>query len=188
MSSSPPLLAPGVGGNSRGSYAFRGSREDPSNYIKLPNMGSLDTRYSVSLFAWIFPESRSGEFMYYWSNSDAGVGLSLEDSYVVLDLYSRDQPKRRRTFEGFSLSLNTWHHVGATYDNVTNLAHIWVNGTIVVNGTVENGGSPFLLRTQYDLWVGFLFTGRITQVRIYNVPLTANDVMAIKDFWPDISE
>ena len=184
LSSVPPTLAPGPRNEYGGSFRFGGNREKPS-YIKLPNNNLLDTVYAISLSAWVFPESSNGEIISYWKNSHLGVSLSLEENHVVFDLYSREDPKRLETLKSPSkLSLARWYHVGVTYNNVTDVARIWIDGRVVMSGYVTGaGGYEFLLRTQYDAWIGFLFKGRISQVGFWDVALTNENICSVQNYW-----
>ncbi|XP_078376213.1 polycystin family receptor for egg jelly-like [Oculina patagonica] len=170
--------ASGVYGETDGSYAFTGARTPPS-YIYLNGSGPLDTRYSITLLAWVYPERAGGEIISYWKDSNYGVGLSLDNSRPLFDVYSRDQSTKHSLLGKDNLQLNQWHHIAAAYDNNTGHARLFVDGVQVGNKTMTG---IFELETESGLWLGYLFKGKIADVWIFNVSLSVDEVNDVKDF------
>lgn len=95
---SPRLLAPGKLGNvvpapgpdglPIGSYKFKGLSD---SFIKFPNNGNLDTRNSITISAWVYPES-AGPIFHFLPRS-WGVHLWLTDSKT---LFARFVPRSKR--------------------------------------------------------------------------------------------
>ncbi|KAJ7370171.1 hypothetical protein OS493_033796 [Desmophyllum pertusum] len=118
--------APGVYGETGGSYAFTGSRSPPS-FIYLNGSHALDTRYSITLLAWVYSEQTGGEIVSYWKNSNYGVGISLDNSRPVFHVYSRDQSTKHSIPGPNNLPLNQWVHLAGAYDNNTgNAVLLWM--------------------------------------------------------------
>lgn len=140
---------------------------------------SLSSRYSITLLAWVYPERTGGEIISYWKDSNYGVGISLENSRPVFDVYSRDQSNKYSLLGKDNLQLNQWHHIAGAYDNNTGHARLFVDGVQVANKTMTG---IFELETESGLWLGYLFKGKIAEVWIFNVSLSIDEVNKVKDF------
>ena len=127
----------------------------------------------------MFPEGSGGEIISYWQSSNYGVSISLENSRPVFHVYSRDQTTKSSLASEEKLLPNQWNHITGSYDNVTGDAKVFVNGK-VENNTMNVG--QLELKTEYDLWLGYLFKGRLSQVWIFNVSLSEEEVIQAMDF------
>jgi chitodextrinase len=80
------------------------------------------------------------------------------------------------TFGTSTLALNTWAHLATTYDGTT--LRLYVNGVQVSSkaqtGTIATSSNP--LQIGGDAIYGQYFSGKIDEVRVYNVALTAAQV------------
>ncbi len=80
---------------------------------------------------------------------------------------------------------DTWTHVAITYDETTNIATVYANGTSVASGTVNpifpNSSQPLFIGTE-GIGSNFLtfrrFKGEIDEVRIWNIARTQSEIMA----------
>ena len=97
----------------------------------------------------------------------------------MFHVYSRDQTTKYSLASEEKLLPNQWNHIAGSYDNVTGIAKVYVNGSQVKNKT--NVGQ-LQLKTEYDLWLGHLFKGRLSQVWIFNVSLSEEEVIQAMDF------
>ena len=138
----------------------------------------LSSRYSITLLVWVYPERTRGELISYWRDSHYGVGISLENSRPVFDIYSRDQSTKHSLQSTKQLPLNQWYHIAGAYDNNTGDARLFVDGDPVENTTIT---SSLELETESGLWLGYLFKGKLAQVWIFNVSLSADEVNDVKD-------
>ena len=77
-----------------------------------------------------------------------------------------------------------WIFVGASYNRSSGEAKVWVDGNVV---WLENVEKYFELSTQNNVTMGArksngsYFKGRITQMRMYNLALTQEQIKAIKE-------
>lgn len=126
----------------------------------------------------MFPEGSGGEIISYWQSSNYGVSISLENSCPVFHVYSRDQTTKSSLASEEKLLPNQWNHIAGSYD-VTGDAKVFVNGK-VENNTMNVG--QLELKTEYDLWLGYLFKGRLSQVWIFNESLSEEEVIQAMDF------
>ena len=179
-------LAPGPDGLAQGSHELSGG-----GFIEFPNEpgGVLDIRYSMSMLFWVFPnESNTLYSLVHYRNASNGeqgpfVGRSSLGNRFESRLVSRDGfVNLIARGEQNALPSGVWSHVAFTYDNDTGVLKLFLNGS-VIDTTI--GGSIEELATQHSLVAGsgeisFVFyTGRITQIAVYDESLSDEQVSAI---------
>ena len=174
-------LAPGPYGHPQGSYQFYGSA---NSYIEIPNNGSLDTRYSMTVLAWVNHENDNGPIINYgtnvwgfhfWFNSGGLFARPSTLENVVLAYASSPQLSK------------TWHYVGTSYDFASGVVRLWVNGNEVAQTTSGSAEQS----TQYDVRMGVrankpsYFKGRICCLQVYNRSLNKQEIIAVQNrtFW-----
>ena len=177
-------LAPGPNCKTAGSYQFRGQA---NSYILFPNYGGLDTKRSITMLCWLYPQSTVGPiFDYYPSGSWGHWGVHM---WVISEtLFARFMERNYRFTQPLtaikSLSLNQWQYVGASYDHNTGNASLWLDGQRVVQ---KNIGAGLTLATQDNVRMGArgvdrqYFRGRISAMQIYDFALTKGQVNAVKN-------
>lgn len=159
----------------------RGGR---GSYALIPNNGCLDTRYSITVIAWVYPE-KPGPILHY---NPKGWGFHLwltRANELYLRLMPRQGSRRRvKPVTTKNIKPYTWNYVSATYDHRTGLATLWLNGLPVSQRNV--GRFPLGLATNYPVVVGQrpgdsrLFRGRIACLQVYNVALSRAQIVAKK--------
>jgi glucose/arabinose dehydrogenase len=159
-----------------------------NDWVTVADATPLDLTTGMTLEAWVYPtangggswrnliikERAGGEVYNLYANADTdapvlyAIRAALPD--VPLDARGTSQ-----------LTLNTWNHVAATYDNAT--LRLYVNGAQV--GTRAMTGalltSTGALRIGGNSVWGEFFQGRIDEVRIYNRALTQPEIQADRD-------
>jgi hypothetical protein len=168
-----------------GGLAF--SFDGTTSAVVIPTSTTLDvaTGFGVSFWtkvaAW---PSASTFFVNKWVTGLEDKNISLgQDGRVGFFLYfTASQPVLSTT----ALTLNTWHHVAATYDGAT--AKIYIDGALdaseAATGDVgDNVGSltfghNAVRGAAESVNNGFL-TGALDEVRWYNRTLSASDVAAL---------
>ena len=170
-------LAPGPNGEADSSYQFSGNS---SSYIEFPNAGGLDTRKSLTLLAWLFPENSDGPIFNYGTNY-FGVHFWVANDKLFARIVSR---------VGFfaavlisnTWSLNKWHFVGTSYDYDSGIQKLWLDGKVYDR---QNIGT-FEIDTQAAVRMGAMIgdnrvlKGRISCMQVYNKALTENEVHAAR--------
>ena len=161
-------LAPGPDGSKGGSYQFW---ENVTSFIKFPNNGGLDTRYSMTFLVWIYHEQRKGAIFYYAGPKYYGVRFMVrENGHLVVTLRT-SQLTTLKVLGGTVLQQKTWHFVGSSYDYVSGEFTLWLNGSVDSKVIVD---SPAELATQESLFMGTLpgganqFKGRISCLQVYD--------------------
>ncbi|KAL9970514.1 hypothetical protein ACROYT_G022901 [Oculina patagonica] len=171
-------LAEGPDGNPEGSYQFLGTND---SFIELPNNGGLDTKYSITVLMWIYPEGQEGPLFNYRPSGGWGVHAWMIGGAFFCRLTRRDGSGVPHLL---SQSLNTeqWYYVGVSYDYNTGINRMWVDGTEVDQGDF----GVFTLGTADPVRIGVKddenrhFRGRVARVQVYNTSLNLEQVVAVK--------
>ena len=177
-------FAPGPDGVAGGSYEFSGSLK---SLIEFPNSAGepLDVRYSITMLCWVYYNGQDGPLFGYSTASVAwGVQLRVFHGELYVGFTSRDYSSFTHYHLHTALA-DGWTFVGATYDNSTGKAKLWVNGAVAqthyfgaglelaTQGSIRMGANDWGYSIQY-------FKGRITQMQVYNVALTQEQIQAIQ--------
>ena len=109
-------LAPGPRDEPDGAYEFLGN---VGSFIEIPRSGPLDTRYSITVMAWVLNQGSRGPIVHYHRNA---LGYRFWFSGPN-QLFVRPQKKASspgsNSYQSYTDSGldGTWHFVGATYDH-----------------------------------------------------------------------
>jgi hypothetical protein len=165
-------------GRNGGALSFNGT----SNLVTVADSSSLDLTNRMTLSAWVNPavapsgwdtvvaKETNGNTVYYLhastsSNNRPATGGSINGGDRVL-------------YGGTRLAANTWTHLAATYDGVTQ--RLFVNG-VQVSSRAQTGSftvTTGALRIGGNQVFGEYFQGRIDDLRIYNRALTGAEIVA----------
>ncbi|XP_078361224.1 uncharacterized protein LOC144645505 [Oculina patagonica] len=170
-------FAPGPLGNPNGSFFFSG---DVNSYVELKNTGELDTRFSISVFAWVYFDNNDGLiFKYGCSMRVSQSTLAIEVQYIDRKTSKNHKLHKENVLEG-----NAWNFVGTTYDYHTGLATVWVNNNIVILSSI---GAKMELATQSNVRVGASrnqkthFRGKISCLQFYDQALSVDQIIKVKE-------
>lgn len=192
-------LAPGRYGEDDGSFEFHGT---PNSYIEIPNRagGTLDVRHSITILCWIYYEKHEGDY--------GGIFVYVNEPYssvgVEFKMYGgRVNPRfNDRSYTNLNFYLwgplgqlkDGWHFVGTSYNGNTGDAILWIDGVMD-----EKKNKPEVdLGTQPNVRIGSSgfehngnFKGKITQMCVFDVALTQDQVQEIKaqyvkPMWKDL--
>ena len=157
-------------------YSFDGI----NNYIEIPPSSSLDTRYSISIFAWVNSKGSSGPIVNYCKNG-CGVHLWETQNYSASELFERITKRDHSFTEPLQIDgvlTEGWKFVGVTYDNASGLVKLWLNGELVKSNNIGN----LEIATQDEIRIGLIesdnriYTGNIDDISIYNRALSDQEV------------
>jgi len=114
------------------------------------------------------------------SAGDIADGRAGDDDGFAL--FFRAGDTLRATFDALDVTTgadfgtaNIWYHIAAVYTDSTATGLIYVDGVETADGT----GTSNLNNTNNTLDIGDAFQGNISDVAIYNTPLTASQVATI---------
>ena len=150
----------------RGAISFRGIR---TSYVLIPNNGCLDTRYSITIIFWVYPES-PGPLIHFKPNG-WGVHVWIVKSFR---LYARFVPRSGKSVRPLykKIKPRQWNYVAATYDHRTGLATLWLSSLPIIQRKI--GRFRLGLATNYPIVIGRKpgdrrrFRGKISCLQIYN--------------------
>ena len=163
------ILAPGPDGNPDGSFQLS-SGDDSS--ITFPNNGALETMNSITMLAWVYITSSTGLlFQYLYSIPNFGVGLSINGQNLIFVVASTPVALK---VDGTPFSLlEEWVHLGISYSGSTGVLTLFVNG----KDNKNSSGGPLTIDTRGDIVTNF--GGRISQLRVYDVVLSEEQVQLV---------
>jgi hypothetical protein len=167
------LRVPGKFGNA---LAFNGS----SSWVAIPGTGSLDLTWGATLEAWVKPTAMGTRWMtVVFKEQPGGMIYSLYAAEGTGHPLGQIAVGDERNVRGpGSLPLNVWSHLATTFDGTTQTLYVngepvatnAQNGPVQVStGTLRIGGNSI-----WNEW----FKGAIDEVRVYNRPLTQEEIQA----------
>ena len=169
-----------------GAYQFSGNS---NSFIEFSNSGGiLDVKFSITLMCWVRPGGNDGPlFSYKKASPGWGVHIWLAQGGRFFNRITRfpngqfftlietDQP----------LEVGKWVHVAATYNHLTGNNSIYVDGVLK---KTQNIGTGFRISTNdpairmgVKINDGRFFNGAIAQMGIFNVSLTAQQILAFRN-------
>ena len=140
----------------------------------------MNVRYSMTMLCWVFYDGQGGplfSFSYNDRNWKSAVHMWVLNESFNAHFGKRDTLTTNRS------QVDGWKFVGASYDNTSGEAKLWVDGAAVQTKNIGQGlelgtqGSVRMgARTEYDAY----FKGRITQMQVYNLTLTQKQIRTIQ--------
>jgi hypothetical protein len=149
-----------------------------NDYATITNSNSLDIPNQVSVEAWVNYAAQGGTNSYSvicvkgypwnWLLEDQGGKFNFRISTTDNSDSNLDS--------GYSHGYNIWNHVVATYNGSTQ--NIYVNGEAIASknmtGTLNTSSTNIKIGSYTT--TTFHLTGKISQVRVYNVALSLNQI------------
>jgi hypothetical protein len=166
-------------------YGATNSFTGSGSYGQVNESSSLEMTKQLTVAFWVNPSSNP--------ESDPRIISKLYDWDVKLNhtLYHYPQFSAGGAYAQLNveLPLNTWSHVVFTYDNGTvtgyvNGASVSFNGNTFTKGDSLPTYAYNLYLAVHDGGLSNPFIGDLNDVRIYNRPLTAQDVAALYAYLP----
>ena len=173
--------APGPDGKPDGSYEFSGTA---NSYIEFPNGGGLDVKNSITMLCWLYPGGQDGPLFNYRKSGSWGVHLWVVSGQLFVRFNKRDYSSTQHLLHTPLKPKDGWKFVGASYDQASGVAKLWVDGKVVQTlniGANLQLGTQDSVRMAAKIGDGRYFKGRIAQMQVYNAALTQEQVKVIKD-------
>ena len=169
-------FAPGPFGNPNGSLLLGTG----SSHAELKNRGEIDTRFSISVFAWVYLSNSSTGLII-----DHGCSVTVFHSTLGVEVLfkERDSSKSYLLHKKGVLKANSWNFIGATYDYFSGMATIWVNESIVMREFIS---AKMELATHGNVIVRasknrkMQYRGRISCLQFYDQALSVDQIMKVK--------
>ena len=158
-----------------GAYMFYGT---VSSYIKFPNNGGMDTRFSITLMCWV---QRGGQDGPLFSYGDWGVSMWIVDGKFFTQIVKRSSQPLISIITAEVLPAGKWVHVAATYDHITGNNSLYINGHFSIS---QNISKDYQIATNSDtVRMGFkdcknatYFIGKIAEMKVYDVALNETQI------------
>jgi len=152
---------------------------DANEYVNVPDNNSLDLTTTGSVSLWVYIDSyNSGVYPNIIRKGNVGGWPNLAYSIWIYSNYGIKFYTRSATgTNDLSIgkpSTGKWHHLVMTWDSTTLKGY--VDGSLV--NSMDNTHPP--IANEYALRIGDNnYDGKIDEVRIYDIPLTAQEVKAL---------
>ena len=169
-------------GKPNSAYHFNGS----DNYIQVDNIKDLDAIETITICAWVYPQSYSSYVAWlskpacpYNSQIRAGFG-DVKDKNWGLTLYN-DSNWFEYNAKDNLIPLNQWSFVVISANTKTGEAKAYLNGKEV--GVWQKirkfAHSKLPMYIGYQVDDGEYFDGKIDEIRIYNRVLSAEEILTL---------
>ena len=168
----------GPDGRRDGSTVFYGRR---NSYVEIPNTGKLDARYSITILIWVYHDGRAGPIVNYNPNG-YGVHLWMTSQRQLFVRFKHRDGRTTRPLRSNRFKYRAWNYVGATYDERSGIATLWVNSQPVARRRLGR----VRLSTNYPIRLGAIrrsrnyFRGRLFCLQLYSVALTRKQIFEAK--------
>ena len=139
---------------------------------------------SMTMLCWLFPGGRDGPLFNYRTSGSWGVHLWVASSQLFVRFTKRNYGFTNALLNTQLRPEDGWKFVGASYDQASGDAKLWVDGVVVQTLYI---GANLQLATQDSVRMGVkigdvrYFKGRIAQMQVYSDVLTQEQIQAIKD-------
>ena len=163
------------GGSLRAAVMFAGST---NSFVHVAHGGSLDALYSLSVFMYIYVEHDG--FIFNYGQGESGVGFYYEGTQLSFRFREKDQGLQFPETVVSTVDKNQWYHAGVTYDYVTGVANLYIDGEMTNSRTFTNQRK---LATSADLYLGAIdnqnlpdFQGAISCLYIYDRAINEQEI------------
>lgn len=147
--------------------------------VTIPANSSLNITSAITIEAWCFATKNTGiQDVVSKSNNSTNTGYIFprtDDGWATVSMFLHIGGSWRVISAAYP-SLNTWHHLAATYDGAT--MRIYINGVLAASqaqtGTIAVNGNALSLGNQPGYPENF--GGRADEIRIWNVARTQTQI------------
>lgn len=184
----------GPTGGATGKINNGGTFDGSNDYINMgdPSGGQLDfgTSTDFSISAWIKTagdsEIQNIVDKRHTSGNFYGYHLSVQTNGTLIAHITDVSTVNVTATSSISVADNSWHHVAAVYDR-DGLLQLYIDGipnnsaNISTVGDISNGGSFIIGDGNVNVGASSIreFSGTLDDVRVYNYPLTSQQVQAV---------
>lgn len=151
--------------------------------VEVPGEDELVPTNQMTLMAWVRAASFGGGYQTVLDQDAGGTGSTFWFGTWQNELdfgFWADSEFREVFTSGLALTVGTWYHVAASFDNATDEVKLYVDGTLVHTGAMAFDPSP----EKADITIGRsidgdYWNGRLDDVRIYDVVLSEAEISQI---------
>ncbi len=171
-------------GNSNQAYSFNGS----NNYISIPDNSSFRP-VNLTVSAWVFGYDFSSNRQILAKNAGSGAYESIDmlinnSGYNFMGNIGGPSSWGTWLQSPNPISVNQWHHLVYTFDDVSNLQKQYIDGVLVNSGTEATSiiydSKPWTIGAEYENNImSWFFSGKIDDIRIYDRVLSDSEVLSL---------
>ncbi len=149
------------------------------DYVVVPDDSVLDITDEITVEAWIYPHTVSGDKVIAGKRYSTSWELSLLNDSVNVNAKQGETYYAHALSTGGGVRANTWNHIVWTYDSSTGINKSYVNG--IERQCSETSGA--LATDNTSLFIGcrysgsLYFDGIIDEVRIHDRVLDASEIL-----------
>ena len=153
------------------------------DYVDCGNNATLDPTQGATIEAWVnFNQLPSGaeHIMAITGRSGGGTDLDLQTETDNKIRFYIGPGAPNVAISNTAVETNKWYHIAGTYQANENIK-IYVNGVLEKTTLIDitrNANSNNFCIGQSAIWPGRFFNGIIDEVKIYNRPLSAEEIEA----------
>ncbi|MCK4275538.1 MAG: LamG domain-containing protein, partial [Phycisphaerae bacterium] len=175
-------------GKAKGAFLFNGK----SGFVKIPDSAPLDTDDAFTLSAWVNPRGyvdqhgHPSAIITKWYSGDVHGDYAIHlypNGKLMLTVWASPR-KQEGHYNKSVIPKDTWTHIAATFDRGT--MKLYINGRLDVTKVCTKVRRLDPAEYKYDdvriggLWNnGYLFTGAIDDVGIWNRALSAEEIQSV---------
>jgi MSHA biogenesis protein MshQ len=140
---------------------------------------------NITLSAWIYQTTTAGYkniITKEGATNDLDYGLTTSPNGNLYFWFHNGSFRIHETTTNIINSINTWYNVVSVFDDTNNTVKMYVNGVLIYN---QPENTSLLAHSNSKLFVGWrnqfisgqAFSGRISQVQLYNKALSDSEVL-----------
>ncbi len=183
-----------VDGKWKGALEFNGT----DGFLFVKKSAPLDVGNALTFAVWykaydrtaLPPSNRQNPILEYSNGTLAGahmwadvIGYQWNGQGTGANLVDTRRDEVTHVISIADQAKNEWHHLAVTYDGKAGIGRVFIDGV----QTQERQMGSFTPQTDFDLYIGKRpkdqpsFSGLLDEVRIYNRPLTPQEIRALYD-------
>lgn len=164
---------------------LQGNNDNGANYFSIGTIPQFTGSTSVTLSAWIQPDSQTDQ----GGGGYNGVFMSRGENWGIA-YESNNHTDNRSIVSGGTDSTSTvlpngsWYHAAMTYDSVTGTRNVYINGAlnnsqVATTGAVPSAAAMFNIGTDLCCTAARDFDGRVDDISLYGSALSASQVQQV---------
>ena len=163
----------GPDGTQNGSYFFQGLQGQAGSIAFSDSNSKLDINVSITMLCWLYTYNNNAEtkFLQY-----KGMELFVNHKKLRLTFPKTSSTNPDNQLTGTGLAERGWTFVGLSYSGMTAEAKLYINGNVVSS---KKPTANFIDSKLLTLG-GSNFKGKITQLMLFNLTLTQEQITGIK--------
>jgi hypothetical protein len=157
---------------------YRAGQFDGANdWVKVENNPSLQLNTDLSLSLWVYPENINSDQTLIYKHHKYEYELFIRNTDKKLRFRHGDGSTESIDLNATTIPQNTWTHIAVVRDHNQKQLHWYLNGELVETDTYNKNPS----NSSNYLRIGRrsanqAFQGKMDEVKIFNQPLSAEDI------------